>query len=176
MSDYQGAASSAAAKSLQSGVGGRPAGLDRQPSQRTEPVRGAKQPNELEEADEDDDEQDSEALLYKMMQQQSFLMSPHWQEPDAGKAAGSGRPARPASSQAGEGANSKRLIKLLKSYSHIHQVDDSDDQIRGTHTRLMNRRPQAQMAGWRPSQFPAASQHQNQHQHQSQQQQQNQDR
>lgn len=41
-------------------------------------------------------------------------------------------------------ANSKKVIKLLKSYSHIHQVDDSDDQIRGTHMRMSSafQRPQ----------------------------------
>lgn len=105
--------------------------------------------------DDVDDDQDSEALLYKMMQQQSFLMSPMWQEPEQA----SNGPVTTGNNQLqqratgdnsnenqislnGSGPNSRKVIKLLKSYSHIHQVDDSDDQIRGTHTRLQARRPQ----------------------------------
>ena len=90
--------------------------------------------NQLEPSEgEEDEDEDGEALLYKMMQQQTFLMNPIFQEAQVS----------PAASQptGGELANSKKVIKLLKSYSHIHQVDDSDDQIRGTHTRLSAQRP-----------------------------------
>lgn len=116
--------------------------------------------NQVGDGDDDDDlndDQDSEALLYKMMQQQGFLMgSPLWQQQ------------KPSSNQGAQSAddggqlingddgresvgNSKKVIKLLKSYSHIHQVDDSDDQIRGTYTRLPVRRPAVNDNGWQPS-------------------------
>lgn len=94
-----------------------------------------------------------------MMQQQNFLMNPIWQESMPAAKSERGADARPrrqeeASSLAPaagnaeqrqrdeELANSKKVIKLLKSYSHIHQVDDSDDQIRGTYTRLSSYRPE----------------------------------
>ena len=110
-------------------------------------TNGAPEPDEL------DDDQDNEALLYKMMQQQSFLMSPTWQDSAPGQAPtglnlhlstdnllapNDGQ--REQEKSKGNGGNSKRIIKLLKSYSHIHQVDDSDDQIRGTYTRLPARK------------------------------------
>lgn len=112
--------------------------------------------------DDDEDDQDSEALLYKMMQQQNFLVNPVWQEQFSGSGIQNGRQQqqqnRPFESvnqgnsddnrdnrqqrqHQEELANSKRVIKLLKSYSHIHQVDDSDDQIRGTYKRLSSYRP-----------------------------------
>lgn len=116
------------------------------------------QVNENEDADDDlDDDQDNEALLYKMMQQQGFLSGSIWQQKPQSEAqsvalAGSA-PIRQADSNglsqsltdgAGDGrTNSKKIIKLLKSYSHIHQVDDSDDQIRGSYIRPLSsaRRP-----------------------------------
>ena len=116
----------------------------------------AAQANKDEDEDEDDD-LDSEALLYKLMQQQSFLMNPNFQEePRLSQAAETTssqqqqqQQQRPAMADgAGQGqlndddlARSKRVIKLLKSYSHIHQVDDTDDQIRGSYTRYA--RPQS---------------------------------
>lgn len=53
---------------------------------------------------------------------------------------------------AGSG-KSRKVIKLLKSYSHIHQVDDSDDQIRGTYTRVQPNRLVSDMNGasWQQS-------------------------
>lgn len=119
--------------------------------------------------DDDDEEQDSEALLYRMMQQQGFLLNPTWQEAASGKSRAPSSQAQVGRSQpevgdhaasmsnqlVGEGPSSKRMIKLLKSYSHIHQVDDSDDQIRGSHTRVAASGPQMQAGGWKPS---AASQ------------------
>lgn len=110
--------------------------------------------NDLGDKEDLDDDQDNEALLYKMMQQQSFLMSPSWQEQSqvgqnrvgqnegsnlANLLDGNGNENEPG--QLGLSNNSKKVIKLLKSYSHIHQVDDSDDQIRGTNTRQASRRP-----------------------------------
>lgn len=102
-----------------------------------------------------DDDQDSEALLYKMMQQQGFLTGSIWQQnqpqpqtQQQQQQHGNGHNTLSPSDAAGDqlvqdalpngmvGGNSKRVIKLLKSYSHIHQVDDSDDQIRGTYTRV----------------------------------------
>lgn len=118
--------------------------------------------------DEDDDDQDNEALLYKMMQQQNFLMNPNFQEQQLASsnkqankplAAVQQQSAMIAGRQRQPGqnnnevndendlfnGNSKKVIKLLKSYSHIHQVDDSDDQIRGTNTRVSAfRAPQQQ--------------------------------
>lgn len=117
------------------------------------------QPNQLNDVGSDDEEndedQDSEALLYKMLQQQNFLLSPNWQQEALGSTGSdhsSGESAlsdgrQPAAAASATGKNnqltdsSKRMIKLLKSYSHIHQVDDSDDQIRGTGTRIAPRRP-----------------------------------
>lgn len=128
--------------------------------------------------DDDDDDLDSEALLYKMMQQQHFLMNPNMADQPTNVAGANAynsnsNSARGQVSQSSlatnarrdgsvradnngdaEGsstsatssdipANSKKVIKLLKSYSHIHQVDDSDDQIRGTYTRVSARRPQS---------------------------------
>lgn len=139
--EYHGAASSASSKTLAS----------QQPPARAQ----ADQPQAGADQDDDDDDQDSEALLYKMMQQQSFLVSPGWQEAAGGKAAAID--AQLAANKAHPGAlgadapNSKRMMKLLKSYSHIHQVDDSDDQIRGTYTRVAARRPQLQAGGWKPT-------------------------
>ena len=139
-------------------------------------------PDESEDAeDAEDEELDGESLLYKLMQQQSFLLSPVW------GADGRQQVARQHQTRLGNSnklerqvenlqnelqtggrtqvrnnnnlqqqqqqqqqvgnerhlANSKKVIKLLKSYSHIHQVDDSDDQIRGTYTRMASlQRPQ----------------------------------
>lgn len=120
---------------------------------------------------DDDDDFDGEALLYKMMQQQNFLMNPSWQgqqqsvansnnlNQDAGQQQQSGLSANLGNDQSlGQQqqlqkqredalSDSKKVIKLLKSYSHIHQVDDSDDQIRGTYTRLSAYRPTAMLSG-----------------------------
>lgn len=94
--------------------------------------------------DDDDEDLDSEAILYKLMQQSSFLMNPNFQDQPQRQPAASPslapsqqqRQQAQANSQPDEDlAKSKRVIKLLKSYSHIHQVDDSDDQIRGAYTR-----------------------------------------
>lgn len=129
---------------------------------------------------DDEDDLDSEALLYKMMQQQTFLMNPNMADQptmnvaNGNKNSGYNRQGSQASHAASlsngdadgsstsaissdSPANSKKVIKLLKSYSHIHQVDDSDDQIRGTYTRLSARRPQqsstsTSMANYRPQQ------------------------
>lgn len=122
------------------------------------------------EGEDPDDDQDSEALLYKMMQQQSFLMSPTWQDPneqqqqlqqpreaalDSGAANVNGQQSQlPAS-------NSKRVIKLLKSYSHIHQVDDSDDQIRGTRIPVSRVSNQNQLRAVRGRQHQHDQQHNN---------------
>lgn len=118
--------------------------------------------NQVGDGDEDDDlndDQDSEALLYKMMQQQGFLMgSPLWQQqlkPGSNQAASSADSEGAQLINGDDGresvGNSKKVIKLLKSYSHIHQVDDSDDQIRGTYTRLPVRRPAVNDNGWQPT-------------------------
>lgn len=121
-----------------------------------QPLNG-NQVGDQEDNEDLDDDQDSEALLYKMMQQQGFLTGSIWQQQqqpqqqqqqrvngqngpalsndDSGVATGN-QLVQDASSNGMVGGNSKRVIKLLKSYSHIHQVDDSDDQIRGTYTRV----------------------------------------
>ena len=92
-------------------------------------------------ANEEDDDEDDEALLYKMMQQQHFLLNPNFGAERPAAAARQLQRQQPQQPQAAQqDANSKRVIKLLKSYSHIHQVDDSDDQIRGTYTRVPARR------------------------------------
>lgn len=122
--------------------------------------------------DLDDDDQDSEALLYKMMQQQGFLTGSIWQQqPQVAGQDGSGNVLSSERGAAGGNANnqlhpdspsalsngmlagnSKKVIKLLKSYSHIHQVDDSDDQIRGTYTRLPAHRLSDQNIAYRGQQ------------------------
>ena len=118
------------------------------------------------EAEMDEDDLDNEALLYKLMQQQSFLMNPNFQldqqqqqqqvaaNSDNSPAAieqanqarrGNGRQQAGANQLDEDEANlakSKRVIKLLKSYSHIHQVDDSDDQIRGAYARYPQQQQQ----------------------------------
>lgn len=110
------------------------------PARPAQPARAASAASAPDD-DDDDDELDSEALLYKMMQQQNFLMNPSWQQDAPGASVSAdAQPARPAASAAPLDGNSKKVIKLLKSYSHIHQVDDSDDQIRGTYTRVSARR------------------------------------
>lgn len=111
--------------------------------------------------DDDDDEVDGESLLYKMMQQQNFLLNPIWhqesgeqqqqivrQDEDANSLLANDRN-QPHGGGQKQGnlerdlASSKKVIRLLKSYSHIHQVDDSDDQIRGTQMRMSSlQRPQ----------------------------------
>lgn len=121
-----------------------------------QPLNG-NQVGDQEDNEDLDDDQDSEALLYKMMQQQGFLTGSIWQQQpqqqsqqqqqvngqngpalsndDTGVATGN-QLVQDAPSNGMVGGNSKRVIKLLKSYSHIHQVDDSDDQIRGTYTKV----------------------------------------
>lgn len=149
---YEGAPNSPA----YSKVSSQPAG--RKPTSATKAQVHAKSTNELADDDQDDadDDQDSEALLYKMMQQQSFLMSPNWQQQLDSTAVGGNQhggqqqvhqssdqqPQLGAGGQVMGEKDSKRVIKLLKSYSHIHQVDDSGDQIRGSYTRFASRRQQ----------------------------------
>lgn len=122
--------------------------------------RGGETASTNQEDEEDEDDLDSEALLYKLMQQQSFLMNPNFQqeqqastaslpvEQSQQRANGQLPTQRDANQQQQQNddnmAKSKRVIKLLKSYSHIHQVDDSDDQIRGSYARYPSR-PQQQL-------------------------------
>lgn len=116
-----------------------------------QPLNG-NQVGDQEDNEDLDDDQDSEALLYKMMQQQGFLTGSIWQQnqqqqpqqQENGQSAAvlstidanGNQLVQDAPSNSMVGGNSKKVIKLLKSYSHIHQVDDSDDQIRGTYTRV----------------------------------------
>ena len=119
---------------------------------------------------DDEDDFDGEALLYKMMQQQNFLMNPSWQGQQQQSIANSNKLSQDVAGQQQSGStlngngqsvgqqqqqrrraddlsDSRKVIKLLRSYSHIHQVDDSDDQIRGTYTRLSAYRPTAVLPG-----------------------------
>lgn len=115
---------------------------------------------------DDDDEQDSEAMLYNMLQQQDFLMRPDWLE-------SLNKPAKTltgAQNSANGGvmladANNRRVIKLLKSYSHIHQVDDRDDQPRGSSAAYNRLSPSSRR---RPTTNSNGNIRQRQHQNQQQ--------
>lgn len=142
--------------------------------------------NQVSETDDDeaDEDQDSEALLYKMLQQQNFLPSSSWQDNKAnslqtgsgtqpngnGRQGSSGRVTSGGSGGVTtqpltDSSNSRRMIKLLESYSHIHQVDDSDDQIRGTGTRLAPRRSSASSPSRSTNYSPRTNDHHHHHHH-----------
>lgn len=103
-----------------------------------------------------DDDQDNEALLYNMLQEPKSSVPLLQQRQQSGPNVNGGP------------MNNREVIRLMKSYSHIHQVDDSDDKPRGHPAGNFNDEPLSQRV--------QQQQQRQQHHHQQKQQQQQQRR